>query len=40
MYATQYIMLRTLTHLSLDKMAAISQTIFADEFSWMKTFEF
>ena len=27
-----------LTHLSLDKMAAISPTIFSDEFSWMKKF--
>ena len=25
-----------LTHLSLDKKAAISQTIFSDAFSWMK----
>ena len=25
-----------LTHLPLDKMAAISQTIFSDAFSWMK----
>ena len=24
----------------LDKMAAISQTVFSDEFSWMKRFEF
>ena len=29
-----------LTHLSLDKMAAISQTIFSDVFSWMKSFVF
>ena len=29
-----------LTHLSLDKMAAISQTIFWDAFSWMKNFVF
>ena len=25
-----------LTHLPLDKMAAVSQTIFSDAFSWMK----
>ena len=30
----------TLTHLSLDQMAAISQTIFSDAFSWMKSFVF
>ena len=29
-----------LTHLPLDKMAAISQTIFSDAFSWMKSFVF
>ena len=29
-----------LTHLPLDKMAAISQTIFADTFLWMKSFVF
>ena len=29
---------RGLTHLPLDKMAAISQTIFWDAFSWMKHF--
>ena len=29
-----------LTHLSLDKMAAISQTIRSNAFSWMKTFVF
>ena len=29
-----------LTNLSLGKMAAISQTIFSDAFSWMKSFEF
>ena len=29
-----------LTHLPLDKMAAISQTIFSDAFSWMKSFLF
>ena len=34
--ATQY----SLTHLPLDKMAAISQTIFSNAFSWMKTSEF
>ena len=28
------------THLPLDKMAAVSQTIFSDAFSWMKSFEF
>ena len=30
----------TLTHLPLDKMAAISQMIFSDAFSWMKSFVF
>ena len=29
-----------LTHLSLDKMAAISQMIFSDEFVWLKSFVF
>ena len=29
-----------LTHLSLDKMSAVSQTIFSDAFSWMKIFVF
>ena len=29
-----------LTHLPLDKMATVSQTIFSDAFSWMKMFEF
>ena len=29
-----------LTHLPLDKMAAILQTIFSDAFSWMKNFVF
>ena len=29
-----------LTHLPLDKMAAFSQTIFSDAFSWMKFFAF
>ena len=29
-----------LTHLPLDKMAAVSQTIFSDAFSWMKIFVF
>ena len=29
-----------LTHLSLDKMADISQTTFSNEFSWMKSFVF
>ena len=29
-----------ITHLSLDKMATISQTIFLDAFSWMKSFVF
>ena len=28
----------SLTHLPLDKMAVISQTIFSDAFSWMKSF--
>ena len=27
-----------LTHLSLDKMAVILQTIFSDAFMWMKSF--
>ena len=27
-----------LIHLPLDKMAAISQTMFSDAFSWMKSF--
>ena len=31
---------RFLTHLPLDKMAAISLTTFLDAFSWMKTFVF
>ena len=30
----------TLTHLHLDKIAAISQTMFWDAFSWMKSFVF
>ena len=30
----------TLTHLPLDKLAAISQTIFLGAFSWMKSFVF
>ena len=29
-----------LTHLPMDKMAAVSQTIFSDAFSWMKIFVF
>ena len=29
-----------LTHLSLDEMAAISQTMFSNAFSWMKRFVF
>ena len=29
-----------LTHLSLDKMAAITQMIFSEEFLWMKRFWF
>ena len=32
------VMDHVLTHLSSDKMAAISQTIFSDSFSWMKSF--
>ena len=28
---------KILTHLTLDKMAAISQAIFSDAFSWMKS---
>ena len=28
------------THLSLDKIAAISQTTFSNAFSWMKQFDF
>ena len=31
---------RVLTHLPLDKMAAVSQTIFSDAWSWMKSFVF
>ena len=31
---------RPLTHPPLDKMAAISQRIFSDAFSWMKSFAF
>ena len=33
-------MLSIKTPLPLDKMAVISQTIFSDAFSWMKTFVF
>ena len=33
-------LLCSLTHLPLDKMAAISQLIFYDAFSWLKTFKF
>ena len=32
--------LNVLTHLPLDKMAAISQTILSDAFLWMKSFVF
>ena len=32
--------LNVLTHLPLDKMAAISQTTFSNAFSWMKMLEF
>ena len=32
--------LNELTHLPLDKMAAISQTMFLNAISWMKMFEF
>ena len=32
--------LKWLTHLTVDKMAAISQTIFSDAFSWMKNITF
>ena len=32
--------LTTLTHITLDKMAAILQTIFLDAFLWMKSFVF
>ena len=35
-----YIFISSLTHLSLDKIAAISQTIFTGAFSWMKSFAF
>ena len=31
---------KCLTHLPLNKMAAFSQTIFSDVFSWMKSFVF
>ena len=32
--------MKTLTHLPLDKMASILQTIFSNAFSWMKNFVF
>ena len=35
-----FLRLNVLTHLHLDKMDAISQTIFSDAFSWMKSFVF
>ena len=38
--ALVFVMDSILTHLSLDKMAAISQTIFPAAFSWMKSFVF
>ena len=34
----QKIHVTLLTHLPRDKMAAISQTMFSDAFSWVKTF--
>ena len=36
----QEVIISALTHLSLDKMAAILQTVFSDAFSWMKIFIF
>ena len=33
-------LIKCLTHLLQDKMAAISQTIFSDAFSWMKSLVF
>ena len=33
-------LINLLTHLPLDKMAAILQTMFSDAFSWMKSFVF
>ena len=35
-----YIRARHLTHWGRDKMAAISQTMFSNAFSWMKMYEF
>ena len=35
-----YTKINNLTHLALDKLAAISQTIFSDAFPWMKKFVF
>ena len=35
-----YVVMDMLTHLLLDKMAAISQMIYSYTFSWMKSFEF
>ena len=34
------LLLQHLTHLPLDKMSAVSQTIFSDAFSWMKSLVF
>ena len=38
--AVRALMIDDLTHLPLDKMAAILQTVFSDVFSWMKSFFF
>ena len=38
--AWHWVLVIELTHLPLDKMAAISQTIFSKAFSWMKSFVF
>ena len=39
-YATEKFSTYRLTHLSMDKMAAILQMIFSDAFSGMKIYEF
>ena len=39
-YNRGFVLTSTLTHLPLDKMAVISQTLFPDAFSWMKSFVF
>ena len=40
MVKCHFFMLNHLTHLPMDKMAAVSQAIFSDAFSWMKCFVF